>query len=115
MADMLYQLGKGRASAQILASRTRERHIDNFVDPSRSCSHYYDAFRKQHCLADAVSDEDDATLSYAPKTQQFILHCFARNLVQSRKRLVHHEDWWIECERPTERYALLHAAGELVR
>ena len=77
--------------------------------------HDDDPLRQEHRLGDRVRDEHDRRAALPADPHELGLHPLARHLVERAERLVHEQQARPLGERPGDRHALLHAAGELVR
>ncbi|MFD2407595.1 hypothetical protein ACFSVK_20645 [Azorhizophilus paspali] len=59
--------------AQLGEPRTRQRHLDDLLDPSRPVGHHRDAVGEEDRLIEAVGDEHNGLLVPVPDAQQLAL------------------------------------------
>src|ERR1700756_2547187 len=74
-----------------------------------------DAAAKENRFLDVVRHKQHGLLVALPYPEQHLLHQRAGLIVECAERLVEQQDLGIVGERPRDRRALLHAAGELFR
>jgi hypothetical protein len=96
-------------------ARTRERHGQVFDDCCRAACHDQHTVGEQHRLTDAVGHEQGGFGELLPKIEQQFVHFVAAYRVECAERLVHQQHGRVVDQRPTDRYALTHAARQLVR
>src|SRR5471030_1610966 len=81
----------------------------------RSRRQYHHAIGERDRLFQVVGDEHHRLALGRPQFEQFVFHQLSRLHVERRKRLVHEQDLRIQDEGLRQRYALAHAARQLVR
>src|SRR5579875_2605416 len=107
---------KFRISAQLdRVARPGERHGDDFANPPRMRRHHDHAIGKRQRLLDTVRDEQHRLAIALPERKELRRQTHARLLVERAERLVHEEHLRIDGKRASDRAALFHAAGKLMR
>ena len=102
-------------SRMIRRTRTRQVHLDVGDDVRRTRGEDDDPVREQQGLLDVVSDHDPGEPLCLPETLYLLLQGGPGERVELAQRLVEEEKAGLVDERPGQRRALGHAAGELVR
>src|SRR5437899_2518265 len=74
-----------------------------------------DAVAHVNGFIDVVSNEQHGSAPVLPKAQNFILHTHARKGVESAERLIQQKDFGMINQGTSQRYALSHSAGEVMR
>ncbi len=95
--------------------RTRQVDVDDFLNAAGACRHHQDAVGQQQRFGNRVGDEQHRLRTLGPDIQQLQAQLVAGQGVECRERLVHQQDFRVVQQRPGNRRALLHAAGEFVR
>src|SRR5688500_9592354 len=107
--------GKFRSSLHRVVARVWQVDPQLELDAPGARRHHRDAVGKENRLVDVVRDEQDGLAIGLPDAQQHLLHQRPRLVVQGAEGLVQQQDLRIVGERPGERGALLHPAGEHLR
>ena len=89
--------------------------VHNGHDPRRTLAEDNDAIGEKQGLFHVVGNEQDREPRVLPQTHKLALHADARERIQLAERFVEHEQGGVVDERPRERHALRHAAGQLMR
>ena len=84
-------------------------------DPAGPGREQHDPLGEPAGLAHVVGDEQHGDPDLLPDPQQLVVQQVAGDRVQRRERLVHEQHVAVLRERPGQRHALAHAAGQLVR
>ena len=84
-------------------------------DPARARRHDDDAVAEAGRLADVVGDEQHRQAPVADERVELLVERVAGHRVEGAERLVHQQDVGVLGERPGQRAALAHPAGQLVR
>ena len=82
---------------------------------ARRAMEYQDAVADLHRLVDVMSDEDGGLVALLDQADELGTQVAGRHLVERGERLVAQQDVRLDGERPGDRDALAHAAGERVR
>ena len=85
-----------------------------FQDRAGRWRHDDDVVAQANRLVDRVGDKEHTGFLLSPQREQQFLHSQARARVKRTERLVHQHDAWLEDQRARDRYALAHAAGQLM-
>lgn len=91
----------------------RSRHAEALRD--FAAGHDLYAVAQHNGLFQTVRYKKDADAHLLPQVNDLPLHVGTREVVQRSKWLVHQQQHGMHHQRPRQRYALLHAAGELPR
>ena len=84
-------------------------------DPAGPAGEQHHPVAEADRLADVVGDEQHGEPGARPERLELVVEQVAGHRVERAERLVHEQDVGLLRERPGERGALAHAAGELVR
>jgi hypothetical protein len=76
---------------------------------------HHDLVGEQEDLVDGVGHQHHGLRLLLPDTHQLLLHVAAVLVVEGGERLVHQQQVGTHRQRPGNRHALVHAAGELIR
>ena len=112
LADQPNQLGDVGA---VEVPRVRQVDVDLPADAAGVRVQHDDPIRQAHRLADRVRDEQDRLVRLEPQLLELLVQQRARLGVEGGERLVHQQDGRVHHQRPGDRDALPHAAGQLVR
>ena len=74
---------------------------------------HVDLARQEHRLIDRMGDQHDGLMRALPDVEQALAHLLAGDGVERAERFVHQQHFGIERQRPRDRDALPHAAGQL--
>ena len=96
---------RGRGSSTFRSSST----------PARARRHNQNPVRQENSFLDAVRNEDNRVGNSEPQLLQVDVHLLARECIERAKRLIHDQETGVLNQRATDRNALAHAAGKLVR
>ena len=97
-----------------MRSPSRPATVDDVDDAAGPRRHHHHPVGEEDRLGDRVGDEHDGGAGLAADPDQLVLHPLAGHLVERAERLVHQQQPRPLGQRPGDRDALLHAAGELV-
>ena len=88
--------------------------ISRRIVPGRRREHV-DAIAEVDRLLDRMGDEEHRRLRFPPQVDEQLLHVQPRRRIERAERLVHQDDARRQDQRPRDRHALAHAAGQLAR
>src|SRR5262245_962347 len=112
--EPLLELDEFGRGLDLVGARMWQVDRDLRLDAAGTRAHDDDAAAEEDRLFDVMRDEQHRLLVALPDLEQHLLHQRTGLVVERTKGLVEQQDLWIVGERPRDRGALLHAAGELL-
>src|SRR5688572_22340653 len=110
------QLGFDLKQTQVaILPRVGEVDGQALEDPGRFCADDQDLLREKHRLGDAVRHKKDRLAGFLPDLQELLAQLSRSDFVEAAEGFIHQKNVRIDRQRPRDRDALLHAAGELQR
>ena len=106
---------KGLGITQFRLARARQVDVEDLLDPPRALGHHRHPVRQENRLIQAVGNKHDGFFVRIPNAQQLTLQGLAGLRVEGGERFVHQQHIRVVGQRAGNRYALAHAAGQLVR
>ena len=100
------------ADLEMPSAAKLDRH--DLLDLAGPRRHHDHAVRQEHRFADRMGDENDRLAFLARQQVEVEADLIARDGVERAERLVHQQEAGIVDQRPHDRGALVHAAGEFV-
>src|SRR6267378_1546575 len=96
-------------------TRPRQRDGKLCFDAARSVAQNENAIAEANRFAHIVGDEDDGLSGLAPDTLELVVEQVAGLRIESGKWFIHQEDVGLHGQGASQRHALLHAPGKLMR
>ena len=111
MPEILLELHEFRQTPNIVGiTRSRESHVNNFLNSPGACSHQEDPVCQRDRFLHVVSHEFDGPTVFLPDLKEFFLHASEGLLVQGTKGLIHQQDGRRDNQCTRQPNTLLHPA-----